>query len=100
MSTEFKTGDLLKFKQQFKDNWKVNNRWYLSFNIDLDDICELVKYDQYYCKVKFKDYPKTLTFALAYFELAGPPKTQEERVIEKIKYLNNRFSERKHAQAA
>lgn len=41
-------------------------------------------------------YENTWIIYAKYIELAGPPKSKEDLIIEKIKELNTRFSERKH----
>lgn len=98
MSTKFKPGDQVQFKKKSIEEWKhTKNEWYRGFPIKLTDSFTLVKWTGYNWKCLHPSGTYEYTFSESYLELAGPPLSKEELIIQKIKYLNNRYKERKHA---
>ncbi len=98
---KFKIGDRVRrnsYKNEFDDDadqvltGDMGTVFYI-FNENLYGVDWDIKRPKFYER---DNYQNTWSIYAKYIELAGPPKSKEELVIEKIKELNTRFSERKH----
>lgn len=98
MNTKFKPGDKVRFKKQSIEDWHSDgNFWYKDYPIKVTDSFTIVKWTGYNWACVHNSGTRQYNFSEHYLELASPPLSQEELIIQKIKYLDTRFKERKHA---
>ncbi len=98
---KFKIGDRVKrnnYRNEFDDDANAvrtgdRGTIFYAFDDTLYGVQWDIKRPDFYEQAGYKN---TWNIYAKYIELAGPPKSKEELVIEKIKELNTRFSERKH----
>lgn len=104
-----KIGDQIKFSQKAINTWITSNQWYLSYNIQKETLPNITMVITDIQKDPFRDKALIMVEVintqhkqrftlwpehLEYCDPAQQKKSKEQILLDKIKYLDNRFKNR------
>ncbi len=105
--SEFKKGDIVRASGKLLAYTRAQSHpWCLSYNYSLNELKELKfkvlkNMDSGAVRVKVMDKRQNneWTFNDFHLELDGPPKTKQDLIIDKIKYLDTLYRNKQHVKA-
>lgn len=98
MSTKFKVGEHVRIRHQSIQGWiAVRNIWWTDRPYKVTDTFIVQNWSGYNWRLIHPTSGRTLLIAQSDLELDLPPLSKEELILQKIKYLNKRYMERKYA---
>ncbi len=93
MSLQFKEGDTVRIKDSFWEYWNLNqNFWYRQFGFNKKTTFIVLSIGISTVHLKDTHSKHTTRIGQDRIELVTP-KTKEELVLDKIKYLNKRYAD-------
>ncbi len=93
MSLQFKEGDTVRIKDSFWEYWDANhNFWYRQYGFNKKTTFRVLSIGISTVHLKDTNSKYTTRIGADRVELVNP-KTKEELVIDKIKYLNKRYAD-------